>query len=531
MQISMLFSPLSLHPLSLWALMEKFTFLLALLPIALILILMVGLRWGAARAGVAGYLSALLIAALFFGAGPRLLAYAHARALLLAVDVLLIIWAAFLLYRVVDEAGAICIIGQALPHLTADTGMQALVIGWVFASFLQGVGGFGVPVAVIAPILAGLGFSPLAAVVIPSYGCAWAVTFGSLGSSMQALVSATGLPDQLLTSPAAVFLGISALLVGLLIAFTAGSWRGVRRLVLPVILLAAGMGVVQYLAARTNFWNTASFLGGLAGMVISLPLARHFRGDQKNNGKLDLKSLGLALSAYAILVVVTLGVQLIPAIREGLSQVVIQFQFPQVATSLGFVTPAGASRKIVLLRHAGATLLYASILAYLLYWKAGKYHPGAVQRITGGMVKRVLPPSLSIIAMITMAVMMDDAGMTSTLARGMAGGMGSVFPVVSPWIGALGAFMTGSNTNSNVVFAALQLRTAQLLQLPVEWILAAQTAGAALASVMAPAKVVVGACTAGMEGKEGDVIRALLPGVALLVLLISLLTVIVVFIK
>jgi lactate permease len=100
-------------------------FIFAFIPIALILILMVGLRWGAARAGGAGYLSALLIAILAFGAGPELLAYAHAKALLLTLDVLYIIWAAFLLYRVADEAGAIRQIGQSLPYLTADQGMQA----------------------------------------------------------------------------------------------------------------------------------------------------------------------------------------------------------------------------------------------------------------------------------------------------------------------------------------------------------------------------------------------------------------------
>jgi len=193
-------------------------FLLALTPILLIFFLMVGLRWGAARAGGAGYLVALWIAIQFFGAGPELLAYAHTKALLLSVDVLLIIWVAFLMYRVADEAGAIRVIGQALPHLTNDKGMQALVIGWVFASFLQGVGGFGVPVAVVAPILVGLGFTPLAAVVIPSIGHGWAVTFGSLGSSFQALMAATGLPDSTLAPPAALFLGIAGLAVGWMVA-------------------------------------------------------------------------------------------------------------------------------------------------------------------------------------------------------------------------------------------------------------------------------------------------------------------------
>ena len=119
---------------------------------------------------------------------------------------------------------------------------------------------------------------------------------------------------------------------------------------------------------------------------------------------------------------------------------------------------------------------------------------------------------------------MQHAGMTDTLARGLAEGMGRLFPLAAPWIGALGAFMTGSNTNSNVLFGALQMRTAELLGYSVAIILAAQTSGGALGSVIAPTKVVVGASTAGMEGKEGDVMRQLLLYTGLLVLLISFLT-------
>jgi lactate permease len=136
----------------------------------------------------------------------------------------------------------------------------------------------------------------------------------------------------------------------------------------------------------------------------------------------------------------------------------------------------------------------------------------------------VMSSSVSIASMVALAVIMEHAGMTSALAEGLANGMGSLFPLVAPWIGALGAFMTGSNTNSNVVFGALQLRTAQLLGFPAAIILAAQTAGAGLASVMAPTKVVVGASTAGMAGREGEVMRKLVVYTGLLVLLVSLLT-------
>jgi lactate permease len=499
------------------------TFILSVAPISLILFLMVGLRWGAARAGGAGYLATLIIAVGFFGAGPELLAYAHAKALLLSLDVLLIIWAAFLLYRVADEAGAIRTIGQALPHLTNDRGMQALIIGWVFATFLQGVGGFGVPVAVIAPILVGLGFAPLAAVVIPSIGHGWAVTFGSLGSSFQALMAATGMPGEELVSPAAAFLGIACVFVGWMVAHAAGGWSTVRRLFWAVVVLGLVMATTQYVVAAAGLWNIGSFIAGIAGLLVVIPLAKHYRGEAKENGSLNMHSLVIALSGYIGMMVIILSVQLIPPLRDLLSQAVIQVSFPEISTSLGYLTPAGAGRKIVVFRHTGIVLAYAALLAYLIYRWAGLYRPGAEWRILSGTVRGVLPSTVSIFSMVTMAVIMEHAGMTDVLARGLAS-VGPLFPFAAAWIGALGAFMTGSNTNSNVVFGALQLRTAQLLGYSAAIILAGQTAGAALASVLAPTKVVVGASTAGMAGREGDVMRRLLIYTGLLVLLISLLT-------
>ncbi len=500
------------------------TFLLAFIPIALILALMVGLRWGAARAGGAGYLSALLIAILAFGAGPELLGYAHTRALLLSLDVLYIIWAAFLLYRVADEAGAIRSIGQALPHLTADQGMQALVIGWVFASFLQGVGGFGVPVAVIAPILVGLGFTPILAVVIPSLGHGWAVTFGSLGSSFQALMASTGLSAEILAPPSALFLSVSGLLTGLLVAHAAEGWSAVRRLALPIAVFGIVMGAVQYAAATAGLWNIAAFCAGVAGLLLAVPLARRFRGQPGEARSLDRRGLGFAVSGYLVLIAVTLAVQLIQPFNEFLGQVAIRVDFPEVRTALGHVTPAGPGRTIPVFRHAGAILAFSSFLAYLIYWCAGLYSPGAAGRILSGTLRKVMSSSVSIASMVAMAVIMENSGMTEAMARGLAGGVERLYPLVAPWIGALGAFMTGSNTNSNVVFGALQLRTAQILGYTATVILGGHTAGAALASVIAPTKVVVGASTAGMAGKEGDILRRLIGYTALLVALISLLT-------
>lgn len=509
-------------------------FILAIIPILLILYVMVGLRWSAARAGAAGYLAGIIIAVGFFDATPELLAYAHGRALLFSLDVLLIIWAAFLLYRVVDEAGAIRTIGQALPRLTPDQGMQALVIGWVFASFLQGVGGFGVPVAVTAPLLVEIGLTPLAAVVVPSLGHGWAVTLGSMGSSLQALIAATGMHADVLGPPAVLMLGVTCPMIGWMAAHSIEGWKGVRRLWLPALIWGVVMGVVQYLVVQMGAWNIAAFLGGVAGLLITPLVIRLFATlnpsqaassrDRAQDGHFTLRTFLIAVSGYVIVIVVTLGIQLIPPVKAFLSPVVLQVNFPEIRSAAGYVTPAGNGRTINLFAHTGSVLFYAAVISFLVYRAFGCYKPGPIRRILNGTLQRVMPSSVSIVSMIALAQVMELTGMTVTLARGLADSFGAVFPLVAPWIGAIGAFMTGSNTNSNVVFGALQLKTALLLGLPPAIILAAQTAGGAIASITAPAKVVVGCSTTGMVSKEGEVMRRLLAYTGILIAVISLLT-------
>ncbi len=487
--------------------------LLAVLPVATILVLMVVFRWGAAKAGPAGWSAAVLLAALYFGAGIEVLAAAQVKALLLTFDVLLIIWGAFLLYRVTDEAGAIKVIGESLPSLIKDRGMQALLIGWPFATFLQGVGGFGVPTAVTAPLLIGLGFAPLTAVVVPSIGHAWSVTFGSLGSSFNALMAASGLGWEQLAATSAILLGLLGYGCGIGAEHAAQGWRAVRRLAVVIFVLGTVMGLTQYLLATNGLWNLAGFGAGLIGMVVGYFLAREGRPS---------RALLLAMSAYLALIAITVVVQLVPVVRETLGGPEIRLEFPELSTARGYTTPEGPGRVIPIFTHAGALLVYATVAAYLIHRRAGQYRPGAPGRILLGTITRVIPSSLGIAALVSMAVVMAHAGMTEALAQGLARAFAGIYPALSPWIGGLGAFMTGSNTNSNVVFGQLQLRTAELLGYSVPLLLAAQTAGAAIFSVLAPSKIVVGASTASMGGKEGIILRRLIPYCGALLIALSL---------
>jgi lactate permease len=216
------------------------------------------------------------------------------------------------------------------------------------------------------------------------------------------------------------------------------------------------------------------------------------------------------LAPYLALIVVVSAAELWPWLHEVLNRVQVQIAFPELRTRLGWTTPAGTGRTISVFGHAGALLAYVSLLFYAAYRWTGHYAPGVAQRIMRQTVRSAVPSSIGIASMVGFAVVMDHSGMTYVLAEGLGRAAGPLYPLVSPFIGLLGAFMTGSNTNSNVVFGALQQQTAQLLGLSVALILGAQTAGGALGSVLAPAKVIVGCSTVGLGGEEGKVIGKML---------------------
>ena len=492
---------------------------LALTPVLVVVVLMLAFHWGGSRAGGMGWLTALVVSALFFGAGFEVLAVAQIKAILLALDVFFIIWTALLLFNITQEAGAIRLIGRAMPGLTGDRVMQSLLIGWLMVTFIQGMGGFGVPVAVCAPMLVGLGFTPIQAVAMASLGDGWAVTFGSLASSFQSLMAVTGLPGEELAPLSALLMGISAFPSGMLVAVIGNGWKSFKRALFPVVTLATVMGLVQYLLATNGLWTLGSTGAGLVGILVGLLLVRlpMYRGAVApvnavgGDEEVPKTPLWLALFGYGLLVVLAFAVNLISPVEAFLSQVMFTLDFPRVTTNLGWVTEAGPGRQIPVFAHPGAILLYTCIISYLVYRATGTIQKGSMGRIFNRVLRSGVNSSLGILAMVGVASIMLHSGMTTLLAEGLSVSFGEkVYPLITPFIGALGAFITGSNTNSNVLFGALQQRSAELLNLSVPLILAAQTAGGSLGSVLAPAKVIVGCSTVGLSGEEGHVMRQLL---------------------
>ena len=491
--------------------------LLALLPVLTVLLLMVGIGWGGSKAGTAGFTVALLVALLMYGADISLAFVAIGKSIFLALDVLYIVWMALFFYCVTDEAGAVALIGRSLPRLTADRAAQSLLISWIFVSLLQGVGGFGVPIAVVAPLLVGLGYNATQSVIMASLGHGWAVTFGSLGTSFVALSAVTGLPGEALAHDSALILGIACFFSGGLVAYVSAGLRGLMRVLPMLLLVGAVMGLTLWLISTNGLWTLGSTTAALAGAFVGVayvlsPFHRGKGNPSAQSASREKRSLPLALAAYAILLILAFGINLIPPLEYLMDSVLIRLEFPAVSTAFGWHVPREFGRGISLFGHAGAILLYAGCFAFLLYRRAGYFEGDAVWRSIWRNVRRSATKStISILALVAMASLMTHSGMTQMIARGVSETVSAaIYPLFAPFIGTIGAIMTGSNANSNVVFGALQQETAALLALSVPIILAGQTAGGSLGSVLAPAKIIVGCSTVGLAGQEGPVIRRML---------------------
>jgi len=494
------------------------------LPLVFLLVVLLGLRWPGPRAGVAALGLTALLAVTVFGLPILGAATALGRAVALSVDVLYIIWTALALYQIAELTGAIRGIGEAIARLTEDNVLQLLIIGFAFTSFLQGVEGFGVPVAVTAPLLLGLGFRPLEAAAVPLVAHSWAVGLGTLATAFQALRVVTGLPARELALDIAILGGVTALSTGFAVTHIHAGWRPMRRVFGATALMGLTMGLVQLLVVWTGNWTIGTSVASMVALAVGLQLARWTRRYGAGLGGLlpqwppsegrrepprppvpavSRMSFHLAFLPYYVLLVLVGLTTFIAPLHAVLSAVRITIEFPATVTSLGWTTDRARSA-LPILGHPGALILYAAAVSALLFARLGHRPPlSALWRHTA---RQAVPTTITILALVGVAMLMVHSGMTYLLASGLARA-GGIFPFLAPFIGVLGAVITGSNTNSNVLFGALQRDAAILLRLDPVLIGALQTAGASLGSMVTPAKVVLATATTGLAGQEGLVMR------------------------
>ncbi len=512
--------------------------LLAASPVILLIAAILGLNWSAPRAGAAAWLLALALALLAFGAARDHVAIASAKGLSLALFVLTIVWTSVYLFNLVHRLKGIDAIGRAMAALASDRLVQALLIGWGFSSFIQGVTGFGVPVAVSAPLLIMLGFPPARAAAMALVGHGWAVTFGSMGSSYYTIQLVTGIEGEVIAPHMALLFGPVIIVSGMLVAQIHGGFAALRRSLPIVVVSGALMAAAMYGLALADAPQIASTVPAVLGMAALALLARtpllprapadetpgeYAPAGAGDNAEPDARPMPFLLAFMPYLMLIALSAfSQIPAVKEAVSGVQWSLDYPAFVTAQGFAVAAAENyAPLRILNHPAPLIFFSIVVSAGVYALAGRWRRGAAAEAMRLTYAQTLGSTIGVTTMVMMAVVMADTGMTVLLARGIATASGPLFPVVSPFIGLLGSFMSGSNTNSNVMFGLLQLETARALDIGAVTISSVQSIGASVGSPMAPAKVLVGAAVVGLAGKERDIFRIVIPYILVLVVLVA----------
>jgi lactate permease len=508
--------------------------LLAALPVVAILVLMVAARWSAAAAGATAAAGTVVLALTVFGFGGGDFSFGPvegvvgvvARAAWVALTVMLIIGPALGIHHLQQRTGATLALEAGLARITPDPRVAALLIVWFFCLLIEGAAGFGTPVALAAPFLVAAGFRPVTAVVAAMVGHASAVPFAAVGTPTLAQLAIVDHPARELAWAVAPYMAVSGLVLAFVVARLVGTlvptqgppwrWMAVAYVAffVPNLLIARFVGP-ELPSLVGAIVGAAAFVLAVRTVVRRRPLVPAEGGDPSDGGApspvgvpvraVPTMSFLAATAPYLVLVVLVLLTRLVVPVREAARSVEWRWEvFDHFSES---IEP---------LYHPGL-LLALSFVAGALWQRASLTDMGlAFRRAT----LQVVPVFVALLAMVTVAFTMSEAGMTTQLATAAAGA-GVLWPVLSPFVGALGTFMTGSATASNILFTEFQDQTALAADLDPVPLLGAQGAGAAIGNIVCPHNVVAAAATVGLGGREGQVLRQALPVAAVCLVLIG----------
>jgi lactate permease len=521
---------------------------LAILPIVALLIFLVPLKWRAPEAGPMAMFTAAIVALLAFRTPWFTLAVASAKGVWDAIFILYVIWPALLLYHITKQAGAYDALRQGIAKFSRNELFIILALSWVFASFLQGIAGFGAPVAVVVPLLMAIGVKPVYAVSMGVVAHAWARFFGTLGVGWLATLQVANLQDAARAAyESALLILIPTYLGGLFVVWLYGKGPAVRHAWPLVLILGTILGVGQLLAALFSP-ELSTFLAAAVALIALYPLSRWRRFGEPIQGipnrfamaerqvsdrqeMAPVMSLSMSCLPYVVLTAVTLSVLLIPSLNAALRGVRIGLPFPAVETGFGVQNAAIARyAPIAVFTHPGMMLLVTCIVVWIVYNAGGYYRAWAAyhkhESIWSTLLVDAVPASVPVIAFLVTSRILDHSGQSLTIAYGLAAASPPlVYAGIASIVGALGAFMTSSSTASNVLFGGVQSSVAQLQGLSREAIIAAQAAGSAYGNAIAPANIVLGTSVAGVKGQEGAVLRQTMPWTVVVAVLTGFATV------
>ena len=516
----------------------------AFLPILVTIVLMIGFNWAAKKALPISWIIACTIAIGVWKMNVHNVVAYSVFGAFKAIDVLIIVFGAILILNTLKQSGAMTTINNGFNGITKDRRIQAIIIGWMFGAFIEGAAGFGTPAALAGPLLVGLGFPPLAAAMVALIFNSTPVSFGAVGTPIFGAMSTISNNLQVVQADPELFkmamtkwIALSHGAVGTFIPLLGicmltrffGKEKSIKQGLeaAPFAIFAGLAFTVPYIFIATVFGpELPSLVGAFIGLAIVVVAAKkgflvpkkHWDFPTKDEWEEDWKSsvdtgnvgeakmsLLRAWIPYALIAII-LVVTRIPAF--GL-KTLLSSQEILIKNIMG-IENLNYSLKWAYLPGTIPFILVA-LITHLLHGM----NKEQIKIAWSSTFKQLTGAAITLFAGVAMVQLMlnsgvNNAGLASMLtemAKAAAGMAGTAYPFFAPFIGVLGAFMSGSNTVSNVLFSSFQFQTASILGMPEVLIVALQVIGGAVGNMICINNVVAVSATVGCEGTEGKVIR------------------------
>ncbi|MCT8136930.1 L-lactate permease [Anaerobacillus sp. CMMVII] len=534
------------------------TSLVALTPIIAVLLFLVVLRMPAVKAMPISLLATALLAILYWKVPFVQVLAASLEGIVIGVSILYIVFGAILLLNTLKLSGAIDTIRNSFLGITPDRRVQLIIIAWLFGAFIEGAAGFGTPAAIAAPLLVALGFPPLAAVVLALIADSSPVSFGAVGTPIIVGVN-QGLQEGSVIAPVVQsYLGDLAMLdyMNVLAAqvMTVDVFVGTFLPLILVLLLTKFFGERRSFREGLKVWKFAIFaglaftlpallvatflgpefpsiFGGLIGLILVVPAAKKgfllpdeswdfpkkadwlqsWMGQEFASEAGYIKEKGMKKELPLI-------VAWVPYLLVGMFLVLTRLEvlpFKQWLLSFTIAwnnilgTDIGTSLQPLYL--PGTVFVLVVLITFFVH----KMQSSQLAKSFKMSAEAIVGSAIALFTAVPMVRIFINSGLNDAnlqsmpieLANTASSLMGGTWPLVAPLIGALGSFISGSATFSNMMFSLFQFSVADQIGVDPTIVLSMQVLGANAGNMICVLNVVAAASVVGLLGKEGVIIR------------------------
>ncbi|MEU2448112.1 L-lactate permease [Streptomyces althioticus] len=495
--------------------------LVAALPLLIVLVLLGGVRMKAHLAGLIGLAAAVAVAWLAYGMPlDQTLSSGVQGAVFGLFPIMWIVVNALWIYRMTVRTRHFDILRRSFGRLSDDPRIQALVVAFCFGALLEALAGFGAPVAISVVMLVALGFDPVRAAVVALVANTAPVAFGAMGTPVVTLAQVTGLPLDSVASVVGRQTPLLALVVPLVLVWLVDGRRGLRETWIPALVCGVAFAVAQFAASNYVSAQLADIGAALAGAgaLMAVPHSRVPAAESVRTSvltgtrseELDADDpRGEVVRAYApyALIVAIFAVAQIPAVKDWLAGATQTWNWPLLDVAGPDGEPVGGNMFSLPLVSTGGTLVLFAGLATAAVLGV---HARVAVREWLETVRELRFALLTVTSVLALAYVMNLSGQAATIGHFVAAaGAGLAF--LSPVLGWFGVAVSGSDTSANALFGALQVTAAQQSGLSPELLAAANSSGGVLGKMISPQNLTIACAAVGLAGREGDLLRKVLP--------------------